>query len=126
MRKPVANGKMRGADVLKWLVILLIIAGGIVANTQFSYVDSAYRAIAGILIVATALIIAYFTSQGQHAWAFIRTSRTELRKVVWPTRQETLQMSLVVVGMVVITALILMGIDQLFLWLVGLITGQRG
>ena len=50
----------------------------------------------------------------------------ELRKVVWPTRQETIQTTLIVVAMVVVAALILWGLDKVFFWLVAWLTGQRG
>lgn len=113
-------------NTLKWLIIVIIIAGGVVANLHYNQVDVAYRATIGIVVAAVVLGIAYTTTQGATAWAFIKSSRTEMRKVVWPTRQETLQTALVVVAMVVVTALILWGIDSLFMWIVGMITGQRG
>lgn len=113
-------------NTLKWLIVVVIIAAGVVANLYFNQVDVAYRATIGIFVVAIALGVAYTTSQGSAAWVFIKSSRTEMRKVVWPTRQETIQTALVVVAMVIITALILWGIDSLFMWIVGMITGQRG
>lgn len=113
-------------NIFKWLVVIVIIAGGVVANLHYSQVDVAYRATAGIFIAIVVLGVAYTTTQGQTAWAFMKSSRTEMRKVVWPTRQETVQTALVVVAMVIVTALILWGIDTLFMWLVGMITGQRG
>ena len=113
-------------NMLKWLIIVVILAGGIVANLHYEQVDVAYRATIGIVVAAAVLGIAYTTVQGTKAWAFIKSSRTEMRKVVWPTRQETVQTALVVVAMVIVTALILWGIDSLFMWIVGMITGQRG
>ena len=124
--KPANNGKPKGRNAFKWLLILLLIAGGVYANLRFQQVDTAYRATAGIFLAAILLGIAYTTSQGRNAWAFVKSSRTEMRKVVWPTRQETVQTALIVVGMVILTAIILWGVDTLFMWLVGLITGQRG
>jgi preprotein translocase subunit SecE len=49
----------------------------------------------------------------------------EMRKVVWPTREETMQTTLVVAGMVIILALLLWGMDSLLVWLIGWLTGQR-
>ena len=72
------------------------------------------------------LLVISQTSKGLQLWSFIKGARIELRKVVWPTRQETIQTTLVVVAMVVVAALILWGIDTLFFWLVGWLTGQRG
>jgi preprotein translocase subunit SecE len=112
-------------DGLKWTVVFLLLIGGIVANTHFDQVAWALRAAVGIVLVVLALLVAFQTAKGQVAWAFMKGARLELRKVVWPTRQETIQTTLVVVAMVVIAALILWGIDTLFFWLVGWVTGQR-
>jgi preprotein translocase subunit SecE len=49
-----------------------------------------------------------------------------VRKVVWPTRQETLQTSLAIFVAVLLTALFLWGIDSILFWLVTMLTGQGG
>lgn len=113
-------------NIFKWIVVAAIFIAGIMANLHYGQVDVAYRAAIGIVVLAVALGVAYTTAQGQTAWAFIKSSRTELRKVVWPTRQETVQTALIVFAMVAVTAVILWGIDSLFMWLIGMITGQRG
>lgn len=113
-------------NALKWTVVFLLIVGGIVANTYYANVAWALRAAAGLVIISAALLVALRTSAGHQVWIFAKGARIELRKVVWPTRQETIQTTLVVVAMVVIAALILWGVDTLFFWLVGWLTGQRG
>ena len=113
-------------NVLKWTVVFLLIVGGIVANTYYANVAWALRAAAGLVLIAAVILIALRTSVGHQVWIFAKGARIELRKVVWPTRQETIQTTLVVVAMVVIAALILWGVDTLFFWLVGWLTGQRG
>lgn len=113
-------------NALKWTIIFLLIVGGIVANTYFANVAWAVRAAVGLVVIAMTLLIALRTSAGHQFWIFAKGARIELRKVVWPTRQETIQTTLVVVAMVVVAALILWGIDTLFFWLVGWLTGQRG
>lgn len=123
---PSNNDKQSSFDMVKWGLVLLLLVGGIVANSYYSHVAGALRAAGGIVLAIAILGVAATTAKGQVAWAFVKGSRTELRKVVWPTRQETIQTTLVVVGMVVLTAIILWGLDTLFLWLVGWLTGQRG
>ncbi|WP_216640025.1 preprotein translocase subunit SecE [Candidatus Coxiella mudrowiae] len=113
-------------DSLKWLLIILLLAGGIVANFYYSHVAVAIRAAIGIVLAIWVLVIASQTQKGQKAWGFMKGSRTELRKVVWPTRQETLQTTLVVVVMVIVTALILWALDSFFMWAVAWMTGERG
>ncbi|MBP5143215.1 preprotein translocase subunit SecE, partial [Pseudomonas chlororaphis] len=53
----------------------------------------------------------------------VKEARTEIRKVVWPTRQETTQTTLIVVAVVLVMALLLWGLDSLLGWLVSLIVG---
>lgn len=113
-------------DFALWIIVALIFVGGVVANSYFSQVALALRAAVGIVAFIVILAIIAVTSQGKKAWVFIKGARTELRKVVWPTRQETIQTTIVVVIMVLITALILWGLDSLFIWAVSWFTGQRG
>lgn len=111
-------------DSLKWIIVSLLIIGGIVANSYFTEIAWAIRTAIGIVVVAIALLTASQTATGQTFWIFAKGARVELRKVVWPTRQETIQTTLIVVAMVVFAALVLWGIDTLFFWLVGWLTGQ--
>ena len=113
-------------DNFKWTIVFFLLIGGIVANTYFSQIAWAIRAAAGLLLIAAMLLILSQTEKGKLFWVFVKGARTELRKVVWPTRQETVQTTLVVIAMVVFAALVLWGIDTLFFWLVGWLTGQRG
>ncbi len=113
-------------DGLKWLLIVALLVAAIVAEFYYSQVAWAIRAAVGIVVVVILLAIASQTDKGRRAWGFIKNARTELRKVVWPTRQETLQTTLVVIVMVVITALILWGLDSFFMWAIGWMAGQRG
>ena len=55
---------------------------------------------------------------------FLREVRTESAKIVWPTRKETVQMTLIVFAFVVVTALFLFAVDSTLAWLVQLITGR--
>jgi preprotein translocase subunit SecE len=110
----------------KWAVILVLVAAGIVANSYFVNQPVALRLVGWVVLLAIAAFIAFQTSQGQQVWAFLQEARIEMRKVIWPTRQETVQTTLVVIAMVGIASLFLWGVDSLLLWLVGLLTGQRG
>ena len=111
-------------DITLWALIVVLLAAGIVAYYYFQEVAWSLRAAAGLVLLCAVLAIAYQTAKGKLAWQFIKASRQELRKVVWPTRQETIQTTMVVVAMVIIMALILWGIDSLLMWLVNWFTGQ--
>lgn len=111
--------EMKGkGDSLKWIVVLLLIVGGIYANAHYASVAWGIRAAVGIVLTAITLAVVGLTVKGRAAWAFVKGSRVELRKVVWPTKQETTQTTLLVVVMVVIVALLLWGIDAFFFWAV--------
>ncbi|MEO8401568.1 MAG: preprotein translocase subunit SecE [Gammaproteobacteria bacterium] len=113
-------------DWLKWLVIVILVVAGIVANYYYSTQPWPLRLLAWLFLLSIVTAIALQTRQGKLALSFARESRIELRKVFWPTRQETLQTTLFVAVMVVILALVLWGIDSMLMWLIGWLTGQRG
>lgn len=113
-------------DFLKWLVVVILLISGIALNSHFANQSTALRLIGLLILGVITALIAIQTTQGRQFWGFAQDARIELRKVVWPTRQETVQTTLIVIMMVVITGLFLWGIDSVLLWLVGLLTGQRG
>jgi preprotein translocase subunit SecE len=98
-------------DVAKWLVVAVLVAAGIVGNSYFSTQPLFYRALALIVIAAAALAIAYNTEKGAGIWSLVQGSVVELRKVVWPTRQETNQTTLIVVAVVIFMSLVLWALD---------------
>ncbi len=110
-------------DALKWALVVILIAAGIWANYHFSQIDWALRLAGWIVLACIVVAIALQTAAGRRAWVFAKEARGELRKVVWPTRRETIQTTMVVVGMVVLMALILWAIDSFLLWLVSLVSG---
>ncbi len=114
-------------DAFKWLAVVLLLIAGIIANYFYSKIAAwGIRASFGIVLAIVVLAIASQTAKGYKAWTFVRSARSELRKVVWPSRQEAVQTTMIVVVMVVVTALVLWGIDAFFMWAVSWLTGQRG
>jgi preprotein translocase subunit SecE len=111
---------------LKWLMVGILISGGLIANYYYSYQPWPYRLLGWLALLAAAGALASQTNYGHVFINFARDSRMELRKVVWPTRQETVQTTLIIAVMVVVLALLLWGIDGVLVWLIGWLTGQRG
>ncbi|MDF2940337.1 MAG: preprotein translocase subunit SecE [Gammaproteobacteria bacterium] len=105
-------------DRLKWVAVLLIVIALVVGNAYFSQYSLSIRVAAMIIAGIVALLIAKSTQKGERAWAFILETRIEMRKVVWPTRQETVQTTMVVIAIVVVMSLILWGVDSLFALLI--------
>jgi preprotein translocase subunit SecE len=103
-------------DSLKWLVAVAIVGGGIYANSYYAAIEPLFRALAGVLVAAIAIGVALQTEKGAWAWNLAKEARVEVRKVVWPTTQETTQTTLIVVGVVILVALILWGLDSSLSW----------
>jgi preprotein translocase subunit SecE len=68
--------------------------------------------------------VAYQTALGKTLWGYIAGSRIELRKIVWPSRQESVQATLMIAVVVLLMALLLWGLDSVLLWAVKLLTGR--
>ena len=111
------------ADRIKIILALLVVAGGVVAFYIFSDQSLLVRVIGLLVVVAISVSIVMTAEVGKQSWAFLQDARTEVRKVVWPTRQELMQTTMIVVVFVLITALILWGIDSLIGWIVSLVIG---
>ena len=111
---------------VKWAVVILLLAGGVVGNQLLQQFSLSLRLIGWIILAGMVLGIAATTASGKKAIAFAREAKTELRQVVWPTRQEVVRIAMMVVILILLVGLVLWGIDSLLLWAVGWLTGQRG
>ena len=115
----------RGAvpDLAKWVAAFAILAGGIAGFYYWSDESLLLRVVGLLILTAAAVFVAGQTEKGRATWDFVREAHTEVRKVVWPTRKETTQTTLIVIAMVALVAVILWILDGLFAWLVKLLLG---
>ncbi len=120
-----ANVQEKGSrlDRLKWVVVAVVTGAAVWGNLQYASEPLLYRVMALLVAAAAAAAVASQTSQGIAFWELARAARTEIRKVVWPTRQETTQTTLIVVAVVLVMALILWGLDTLLGWLASMLIG---
>lgn len=100
-------------DSLKWLLVIGVVAGGIWANSVYAVAPFLYRLGIGLGLVFLAVLIAFYTAKGKAVWDLAKEARVELRKVVWPTRTEWTQTTLIVVVAVILVAALLALIDWL-------------
>ena len=104
-------------DIIK----LLIAAGVLVGGLYGYYYLLEWSLPLRVLLVLGGLIagvaVAMTSTQGQRLWAFIQGSRVEIRKVVWPTKQETTQTAIAVFVFTLVMALFFWGLDSFLLWL---------
>ena len=113
-------------DTAKLIAAVAILIGGIAAFYLLGTLPIALRWVIVLAALGAGIAVALQSSQGRAFWQFVQGSRVELRKVVWPTGQETGQTTLVVV-----VAVLIMGI---FFWLLDMglgaltraLTGQGG
>ncbi len=108
----------------KWLLLFVVFFAALFANYQYAVAMSApIRLLIWVVIALVLCGIFWWTNEGKKFFTFAKASRNEMRKVVWPTRQETIQSTIAVVALVCVLALILWVIDSFWLWLITLITG---
>jgi len=111
-------------DSLKWALVGLLLSAGIIGFYYFAEYSLLIRVISLLSIVGISTYIASTTQKGQSTLSFLKETNLEVRRVVWPTREETLKMTGVVLLMVVLVAFIIWGVDSILFWLVRLFTGQ--
>ena len=112
-------------DKLKLGLAVLIFAGGIGAFYYLGEQPDFVRVVTILVAAALSIAVAMQTVPGRNAWEFAKGARTELRKVVWPSPKETMQVTLVVFAMVVLIAVFLWIVDWGLLKIVQSLTGQR-
>ena len=96
-------------DGVKWLAVVLLIAAGVGGNIYFANQSLLYRVLVLLVLAAVTLFIFLQTSKGAEFWKLVKEAKVEIRKVVWPTRQETMQTTLIVVGFVFADGIDFMG-----------------
>jgi len=114
------------ADKIKLLVALAVIIAAIGGFYYYADASMLLRVVALLVALGVATAVVLQTTLGQSAWGFMGDARTEVRKVVWPTRKETIQTTLIVMVMVFIVATMLWIFDMFLTWAVKLLTGQGG
>ena len=110
-------------DTLKLGAAALVAVAAIVLFYVFAEQSLLARTIGLLVAFGAAAAIAYQTALGRRTVAFFRDARTEVRKVVWPTRAETTQTTLTVIVIVIIVGILLWLFDMFLSWLFRLVTG---
>ena len=111
-------------EKLRWWLAIAAVIGGVAGNLYFedelAPVLRVLILFGGILLGA---LIATTTQKGKNFFAFVKSSNIERQKIVWPTRNETLQTTMVVIVVVIIIGIFLSLVDFFFSWLVGYFFG---
>ena len=100
------------ADKIKFALALVILAAGVAGFYLLSEQAMILRVLAVLAGVALAVAVAWKTEQGQHFFGFANEAVVEAKKVVWPSRKETMQTTGAVFAFVVVMALFLYFTDK--------------
>ena len=112
------------ADKIKLLVAVLLVIAGVAGFYFFADAPTVVRVLSVIGGLILGALVAGLSAPGKQFFRFALESRDEAKKVVWPTRKETIQMTGVVMAFVVVMSLFLWAVDGILLWLVKLAMGQ--
>tara|TARA_B100000963_G_C22605009_1_gene662071 strand:- start:1726 stop:2088 length:363 start_codon:yes stop_codon:yes gene_type:complete len=113
----------KSLDNLKWLLALIVFAVAVVGNSYFVEIAFLYRVLGVVFLFIIGLVLISLTSFGSNSLKLMKESRTEIRKVVWPTRMETTQTFMIVFGSIVLLCLFFWGLESLLSFLTRLVLG---
>ena len=112
-------------DTLLLVVSAALFVGGLFAFYYFNpQLPTVVRLLILLAAFGAAAGIGYRTQTGQDVWSAISGARTELRKVIWPTKQESVQTTIIIAVVVVIMTLLMWGLDSTLLYGVEKLTGR--
>ena len=113
-------------DTIKLGLALLIAIAALVGFYFYADQSLLYRVLGLLACAGISIAIALQTAKGKEIWGYLQDAQIEVRKVVWPTRQETVQTTLIVILMVILVAIILWLLDMFLGWSIGSIMGHGG
>jgi preprotein translocase subunit SecE len=103
-------------DTFKLMTAVLVLIAGVVGFYYFEDQSQLLRVLGMLAVAVVAFFIAASSEPGRRSLAFVKDARVEVRKVVWPTRQEALQTTIAVLFMVVLVAIMLWLFDMFLGW----------
>jgi preprotein translocase subunit SecE len=126
MTEQAQSSSFSALDTAKLVAAIAILIGGIAGFYLLDQYPAAVRWLLVLVAVALGIFVALQSAQGRELAQYVQGSRVELRKVVWPTRDETWKMTLVVFTAIVIMALFFWALDMLLGFITRSLTGQGG
>jgi preprotein translocase subunit SecE len=109
-------------DTIKWLFVASLTVLASYGNFHYQEQPLSLRLIGLLIVGLLVLAVGLQTQHGKALIAFARQAKTELRKVVWPSRQETVRMTFVVVAMICVASALMWCLDAFLFWAIGLAT----
>ena len=113
-------------DAGKLVLAAAALVGGVVAYYWYENEPQVLRVLMVLGGLIAGLVLLYWSAPGKELWTYVQSSRVELRKMVWPTRQETWRTTLVVFVFVMALAVFFWLVDMGLAWGAKQVTGQGG
>ena len=113
-------------DAFKIVLAAAALVGGVVAYYWFEDEPQVLRVLMVLGGLIAGMLILYWSAPGRELWDYVQSSRVELRKMVWPTRQETWRTTLVVFVFVMALGVFFWLVDMALAWGAKHVTGQGG
>ena len=126
MATTTADSQSSQLDIIKLIIAVLLIVLALGGFYYFAEASLLYRVLGLLAVAVAAAGIVFTTASGKQFVAFMGNARTEIRKMVWPTRVETMQTTMIVIVMVAILSVFLLIVDSILGWLVKLFLGAGG
>ncbi|QJC29172.1 preprotein translocase subunit SecE [Enterobacteriaceae endosymbiont of Plateumaris rustica] len=112
-------------EFIKWTISILLFIFIIIYDYLYQNIEFAVR----IIIICPILILIIFTilstNKGEKIFLFIRETRIETLKVIWPSYKETLQITLIIIIITLIMSIIIWGLDSILIFLISFLTNMR-
>jgi preprotein translocase subunit SecE len=113
-------------DTVKLTAAVLVLLAGVAAYYYFADETQLVRVLGLLAALVVGVLIGFQSTQGRLLWQFIQGSQVEIRKVVWPTQQETVQTTLIVMAFTIIMGLFFLFVDWVLLNVTQFLTGRGG
>jgi preprotein translocase subunit SecE len=116
-----------GLNTVKWVFALSILIAATVGNRYapelFPQLSVWVRGVVLVIMAVAALALTLITTQGKSFLKLLSEAQIEARRIVWPTKDETMQTTLIVCAVVLVMSLVLWGVDSLFGWMISAVIG---
>ncbi|WWO96383.1 MAG: preprotein translocase subunit SecE [Candidatus Dasytiphilus stammeri] len=116
--------RYRGVEILKWILAVILLMIAIMSN-HYQNIRLVIRILTVIITILTAVFIVSLTKNGKVLLNFFLESQQEMRRIIWPSKQETLHTTLIVVTATAIMSLILWGLDRILFFIISFLTNVR-
>ena len=126
MSEQVQEGGIGALDIVKLAVAVAAVGGGIAAFYLLGDLPAVVKVLAFVAGVALGLVLAVWSAPGRLAWEFVLSSRVELRKMVWETRERTLKTTGIVFAFVAALGVFFWVVDWLLAWGTEKLLGHGG